>query len=80
MRRQSTRRTTPGTNVWQYQANGTAAQQWSIRPTGDGDGSYFFVSKVSGLYLDVAGAKTTAGTNVWTWTGNRTTAQKFYLN
>ena len=73
-------RTTPGTNVWQYQANGTAAQQWSIRPTGDGDGSYFFVSKVSGLYLDVAGAKTAAGTNVWTWTGNRTTAQKFYLN
>lgn len=73
-------RKTAGTNVWQYQANGSAAQRWSIRPTGDDDGSYYFVSNVSGLYLDVAGAKTANGTNVWTWTGNKTAAQKFYLN
>ncbi len=73
-------RKTPGTNVWQYQVNNTLAQRWSIVPTGDGDGSYYFVSKVSGLYLDVAGAKTANGTNIWTWTGNRTNAQKFYLN
>ncbi len=73
-------RTAPGTNVWQWQSNTTAAQQWTIVPTGDGDGSYFLVSRVSGLYLDVAGGRSINGTNVWTYTGNRSNAQKFFFD
>jgi hypothetical protein len=68
-----------GTNVWQYRSNGTAAQRWLARPTGDLNGSYYFVSRVNGLYLDVARGNTAPGTNIWVYGGNATGAQKFLL-
>jgi hypothetical protein len=66
-----------GTNVWQYAWNGTSAQQWLIRRTGDLSGSYYVVSRHNGLYLEVKGASTTDGTNVWVYSGNGKRAQKF---
>ncbi len=46
--------TTPGTNVWQCQYNGTVAQKWKIEK--NTDGSYSFKSKKNEkLYLNVAG-------------------------
>lgn len=70
---------TSGTNVDQYAANGTAAQQWILKPTGDGDGSFYIVSKLSGLNLDVKNSSTTNNTNIQTYTPNGTSAQKFYF-
>lgn len=69
-----------GTNVWQWDATGAVAQQWLLRPTEDGDGSYYLVSQANGLYLDVTYAGTRNGTNIWTWGYTGTSAQKFYLN
>lgn len=71
--------TANGTNVWQWRSNLTPAQQWLVRPTGDGDGSYYVVSAASGLHLDVRNAETRDGTNVWTHSYTGTRAQKFYF-
>ncbi|MEP2238632.1 MAG: PKD domain-containing protein [Maribacter sp.] len=43
-----------GVNVWQYDANGTDAQLWEIVDTGDGDDTYFIISKSTGNYLRIA--------------------------
>ena len=40
-----------GTNIWQYNSNGTDAQKWEIQK--NEDGSYSFSNKKSGLYLSV---------------------------
>lgn len=69
---------TPGTNVSQYQFNGTNSQFWYFKPAGDG--YYNLISKVNGLYLDVSGGKSgNNGSNIQLWYGNNTSAQKFKL-
>ena len=64
-----------GTNVQQYNGNGTDAQQWVIKPTGDG--FYYITSKCNGLYLDVDKYNTDNGTNIKVYTGNLSNAQKW---
>ena len=64
-----------GTNVQQYEGNGTDAQQWVIKPTGDG--YYYIVSKCNGLYLDVDNYNTDNGTNIKVYTGYLNNAQKW---
>jgi len=72
--------TSPGTRVWQYPGNGTAAQLWQMISTGDGDGSFYLQSKLSGLVLDIQYASDANGAPLQVWTLNGTAAQKFYSN
>ena len=59
---------TNGSNVWQYESNGTVAQQWILQDAGDG---YFYImSKGSLLYLDVAGGNRDNGANIQIYEGN----------
>lgn len=67
--------TAVGSNVQQYDGNGTDAQQWVIRETGDG--YFYIISKCNGLYLDVDNASTGNGTNLKVFTGYSTNAQKW---
>lgn len=66
-----------GTNVWQYDNNGTSSQKWKIVKTSDG--YYSFVSKRNNLYLDIDNAKVECGGNVQVYTGNGTSSQKFQI-
>ena len=66
-----------GTNVWQYDNNGTSSQKWKIEKTSDG--YYSFVSKRNNLYLDIDNAKVECGGNVQVYTGNGTSSQKFQI-
>ncbi len=43
----------PGTNVWQYNYNGSAAQKWAIQD--HEDGTYSFISVQNGMALGVDG-------------------------
>ena len=43
----------PGTNVWQYNYNGSLAQQWAIQD--NEDGTYSFISVQNGMALGVNG-------------------------
>lgn len=70
----------PGTNVHQWEPNNTDAQKWKLVDTGDGDGSYYIMSKCNGLYLDHQWGQAQSGTNIWVYEGNKSDAQKFYLN
>lgn len=71
----------PGTDVWQYESNGSAAQQWYLRKTvlADGSSCYQIVSRASGLALDVAGASSADGANLQVYTANNTAAQHWFL-
>ena len=64
-----------GTNIWQYDENGTDAQKWEILPTGDG--AYYILAKKNGKVIDVQYASMQNGTNVWLYSQNGTKAQKF---
>ena len=64
------------TNVWQHEDNGTDAQQWIIKDTGDGE-YYNIISKCNDLYLDVNGGSSANGTNVQMYEGHGGTSQKF---
>ena len=66
---------TSGTNVWQYEWNGTDAQKWII--SRNNDGSYSIISKLNGLYLDISNGQLVNGANVQIYEGNDTDAQKF---
>ena len=59
--------TTAGTNIQQYEANGTDAQKWLAVPY---NGNYIFISKCNGLALDLYGNWPGNGTNVQCWTLN----------
>lgn len=62
-------------NVWQYEYNGSLAQQWILEDAGDG---YFYIkSKCNDLYLDVEYGLTKNGTNVQMYSKNQSKAQKF---
>jgi len=43
-----------GSNIWQYEANGTPAQLWTVRDAGDG--TYHIISELNGLYLGIGAA------------------------
>ncbi|QIS14048.1 RICIN domain-containing protein [Nocardia arthritidis] len=60
-----------GANVEQRTPNGTDAQRWALRPTGQAD-TYFLVNVGSGKALDVTRASKDDGANVeqWTFYGN----------
>lgn len=64
-----------GTNIWQYDENGTDAQKWEILPAGDG--AYYILAKKNGKVIDVQYASMQNGTNVWLYSQNGTNAQKF---
>lgn len=70
--------TARGTNVQQWEDNGTASQQWAIKVTDDGFG-YTIQARCSGYYLDVDGGYTNDGTNIHLWEWNGTNAQKWYF-
>jgi hypothetical protein len=64
-----------GTNIWQYDENGTDAQKWEILPAGDG--AYYILSKKNGKVIDVQYGSMQNGTNIWLYSKNGTKAQKF---
>lgn len=64
-----------GANVWQYWANTTKAQQWIVKPAGDG--YFYIISALSGKYLDVSGGNAKAATNIQVYNGNNSKAQKW---
>ena len=66
-----------GTNVSQYNANYTPAQNWHIE--GNADGTVCFRSECNNLYMDVNNAAVKEGNNVQVWRGNGTIAQKWTL-
>lgn len=69
-----------GTNVQQYESNGTSSQQWYFKSCGDG--YYNIISRNNGLYLDVQGGvkENTNGQNIQVYYGNGTASQKFKIN
>ena len=68
--------TSVGTNVNQYDYNGSDAQQWIIRDTGDNE-YFYIISKCNLLYLDIAGGIAQSGTNVQMYKPNGSNAQMF---
>lgn len=64
-----------GTNVQQYEKNGSMAQKWAINKADDE--SFYIVALNSNLYLDISGGNTVNGTNVQIYEGNESNAQKF---
>ena len=66
-----------GTNIQQYKANGSAAQQWKLTP--NEDGTLTFACAKNGKAMDVAGGRAAAGTNVRIYTANGTAAQSWRL-
>ena len=69
--------TSNGTNVWQYEYNGSDAQKWQI--VANSNGSYSIISKLNGLYLDIQNGNIANGGNVQVYEGNNSTAQQFYF-
>ena len=66
-----------GTNVWQYEENGTDSQKWKI--VKNSNGSYSIISKHNGLYLDIKDGNIANGANVQVYDGNNSVAQQFKL-
>ena len=60
--------TTDGTNVQQYEVNGTDAQLWKLEEYGDG--IFRIVNKNSGLALDLLGGTLASGQNIQLYTAN----------
>ena len=67
-----------GTNVQQYEQNGTDNQYWYFKDCGNG--YYNIISKANGLSLDVAnGAINTDGANIQLYYLNNSDAQQFRI-
>ncbi len=66
-----------GTNIHQYDGNGSAAQKWLVIP--NPNGTYSFVSKSNSLYMDIAGGVIEDGSNIRCWEGNGSEAQAWVL-
>lgn len=65
-----------GTNIQQYEYNGTASQQWYINYNGDGTATLY--SQLGGDFvLDVSGGSNTDGANIQLYEYNGTSSQKF---
>lgn len=67
-----------GATVQLWQSNGSAAQKWMVRKSGDG--TYSFVSVCSGKFLDVRDGNANSGAGIQQWDGNGTAAQKWWLS
>jgi hypothetical protein len=65
----------PLANVTQYTSNGGSHQQWLIKSAGNG--YYYVISKISGLYLDVQGGKAYNKCNVDVFPGHGSGNQKW---
>lgn len=65
-----------GAIVQQFVPNGSDAQRWYLRDSGDG---YFIQSALGNWVLDVSGASTADGTPITLYTPNGSYAQKFML-
>ncbi len=63
-----------GTNIQQYQGNGSDAQKWYLEDAG---GNYYYLRSALGRYFDVADGRAVSGTNIRLWDGNGSNAQKF---
>lgn len=78
-----------GTNVWQYDWNGSAAQLWILHVGTHGcragmspvifENYAHSTNDTAGLVLDVGGAGTANGTNIQGYSWNGTNAQRFCL-
>lgn len=66
----------PGTNVQQYDYNGSDAQLFRFYDAGNG---YCYIKSKLGCYVDVNGGINVNNTNVQIYTFNATTAQKWKL-
>lgn len=67
-----------GASLHQYTYNDSNAQKWLIIP--NTDGTYSFVSKCSGKYIDMKdGGSPSNGKDIIQYTGNNTSAQKWVL-
>ena len=66
-----------GTNVWQYEANGTNSQKWQI--VKNPNGSYSIISKLKHLCLDVQSGNISNGANVQVYESNGSNAQQFKI-
>lgn len=69
--------TTNGVQMWQWDCNGTHAQQWQI--TDLGDGYYKITARHSGKALDVSGGSTENGAAVIQWDYTGGTNQQWQL-
>ncbi|MCH4158950.1 MAG: RICIN domain-containing protein [Bifidobacterium minimum] len=63
--------------VQQWAPNGTDAQKWYIRDSGEG---YYIQSALGDWVLDIAGGSLTDGTSIRLYAPNGTDAQKFLLS
>ena len=66
---------TNGSNVWQYEENGSDAQKWRIMK--NTNGSFSIVSKHCGLNLDISNGNIANGGNVQIYEENSSPAQQF---
>ena len=67
-----------GSNIWQYESNGTYAQKWIAKK--NTDGSLTFVSALDANYvLDINAGKVINWQNIQLYKSNGTDAQKFKL-
>lgn len=65
-----------GAVVQQYASNGSDAQRWFIRDSGNG---YYIQSALGNWVLDINGASTADGASITLYTPNGSDAQKFML-
>lgn len=65
-----------GTNIQQYEYNGTASQQWNMRYNGDGTIT-LFSALGNNFVMDISGGLNVNGTNVQIYEYNGSDAQKF---
>lgn len=65
-----------GSNIQQYNQNGTYAQLWRIEKSGD---HYAIKNSLTGMALDVAGGNPASGTNVQLYKPNGSKAQQWDL-
>lgn len=66
---------------WDYDINGSAAQQWAINEIDGGEKGmlYTFQVRSSGYYMDVESGTAASGTNISMWEGNGSAAQQWRL-
>lgn len=71
--------TANGTSIIQYHNNGTIDdnEKWTVIP--NFDGTYSIISKFSGMYIDLNGAKAEDAGKIQMYTGNSSAAQKWKL-
>ena len=65
-----------GTNIWQYDWNGSAAQRWKVVPRTDGA---VYLKNANGMVIDICNGTLRSGTNIWQYYANNTKAQAWTL-